>query len=724
MSSSEPGAARSLNPGAFVRHQLPTYLGIALAIAIIVVWAHWPALSARAYCFDDQDYFIDNPLIASPGLESAGRFFGEVFEPSTVRGYYQPLTMVSLMLDAAMGGSAENLRPFHRTSLALHVVNTLLLFVLMLQLFGRPWAAGLAAALFGVHPLTVEPVAWVSERKTLLTALFALASLVCYVRYTRTPGRAAYAGVVVAYVLALLSKPTSLPLPVILLLLDWWPLRRAGRRIVIEKLPLFAIAAVSAFVTYQSQARTFGILLPGGHSWAEIPLRFCHNIAFYLLKIVRPVDLSPHYPVPEPMGPWQPMVLAGVIVTALLAAAAVLSLRRTRAMACGMAIFVVGLLPTMQFVGFSGVIASDKFVYLPAVGVVMLVAWGLARGIGALEAGRHRGGAAIVFPVLLVIALEMSATRRQLGHWRDTRSLFAHMLTIAPKSDLVHLGLGIALVREGSAATAESHLREAVMLEPMRADSHVALGNLLSKANRHDEAIAAYWEAIRLEPNRAAAHLNLGAALAALGRSDEAIAAYREALRVNPEYAAAHRNLAGLYSGAGKVSEAVEHAITAVQIAPNDGATLFDAAVILSKAGRATDAERVYREVLRISASHSAARNNLAVLLAMQERYAEAETVLREGLARGIKDAALHNNLGIILDSVGRTDEAVEQFQTAVRLAPDFVDAHYNLAGVFAAQNQIANAMRHYREALRIAPGHDRARYRLEELEKLRPNTP
>lgn len=245
-------------------HRAILLTGCFLLILSIVAWAHWPALSARAYCFDDQEYFIDNPLVKSPGLDSAGRFFAEVFEPSTVRGYYQPLTMVSLMLDAAMGGSAEDLRPFHRTNLALHVVNSLLLFTLLLQLFNCPWAAALAAALFGAHPLTVEPIAWVSERKTLLAAMFALASLVCYVRYTRTRGRAAYAGVIVAYALALLSKPTSLPLPVIMLLVDYWPLRREMRRSVVEKLPLFAIGAVSAFVTYESQARTFGVELPGG----------------------------------------------------------------------------------------------------------------------------------------------------------------------------------------------------------------------------------------------------------------------------------------------------------------------------------------------------------------------------------------------------------------------------------------------------------------------------
>lgn len=712
-----------LNPPRFgSRTALPA--GLSLLIAVIVTWAHWPAMSAQACCFDDQEYLIDNALVRSPGLDSAGQFFAEVFEPSTVQGYYQPLTMVSLMLDAAMGGSADNLRPFHRTSLTLHVANTLLLFLLMYLLFADSLAAALAAMVFGVHPLTVESIAWVSERKTLMATFFALVSLVCYVRYTQRRERAAYACTILAYALALLSKPTSLPLPVIMLLLDFWPLRRSGRRVVTEKIPLFAIAVISSAVTLLSQARTFGVDLPGAHSWTDAPLRFCHNIAFYLLKIVRPVELSPHYPVPSPMDLSQPMILAGVIVTPILLGLLLVSLRHTRTIFSGVLIFVVGLLPTMQFVGFSGVIASDKFAYLPGLGIVMLLAWGLTRGIHALNAGKHRSAVVLIVPMLLVLALEASATRRQFGYWRDTRSLFAHMLTIAPKSDLVHLGLGIALAREGSPGEAETHLRAAVQLEPLRSDSHVALGNLLAAQNRHNEAIAAYWEAIRIEPTRAATHLNLGAALAAQGRTDEAIAAYREALRLRPDYAAAHRNLAGLYSRTGKVNEAAEHADAAVRKSPGDVSTHFDAAVIFSRAGRTRDAEQVYREVLRMDAAHLPARNNLAVLLAMQDRYAEAETVLREGLSKGLEDAALHNNLGIILDSLGRLDEAVQQFQAAVRLAPDYADAHYNLAGVFAMQNRVEDAMRQYREVLRISPGHDRARYRLEEFEKLQPNTP
>lgn len=724
MKNGELAAARSLNTGAPVRRELSAYSLIAIVIAIVVVWVHWPSLSTGAYCFDDQDYFINNPLVKSPGLDSAGRFFAEVFEPSTVRGYYQALTMVSLMLDAAMGGSADNLRPFHCTSLALHVANTLLLFVLMLQLFGCPWAAGLAALAFGVHPLTVEPIAWVSERKTLLATFFALASLVCYVRYTRARGRMAYAGVVVAYLLALLSKPTSLPLPVMMLLLDFWPLQRSGRRIVIEKLPLFAVGATSAFVTYQSQARTFGVELPGAHSWTEIPLRFLYDAAFYPLKIIFPLELSPHYPVPAAMDLAQPMVLAGVIVTVLLVVAIVRSLRHTRAIACGAAIFFVGLLPTMQVVGFSDVIASDKFVYLPAVGLVMVLSWAIGKLVAPSSHNQGRRALPVLGAAVLVIALEATALRRQLEYWGDTKALFAHMLSIAPNSDLVHLGLGMALKNKGETSEAETHLREAIHLQPNRAASHAELGNLLSAQHQYDAAIAAYRESIRIEPNQATIHLNLGINLALAGRHEEAIYSYREAIRLRPEYAKAHQLLAGLLLQAGDPAEAAKEALIAARLEPEDASVLFDTAVILSKTSHASEAERLYREALRLEPGRSDARNNLAVLLAQAGRYPEAEVLLRDGLAIHEDDASLHNNLGIVLDSTDRSEEAASEFEHAIQLAPNFADPHYNLAAILADQHKIAEAMRHYHEVLRIAPDHTRARQRLTQLEQLRPDTP
>jgi hypothetical protein len=212
-------------------------LAVSLAIVCFVVTAaHWPALSAKAISIDDDQYLVDNLLVQNPSIESARRFLTEVLEPSTVRGYYQPLSMISLMCDYALGGRPANLRQFHRTSLALHTVNTALVIVLLYLLFGRPLIAAGVGLLFGVHPMTVEPIPWVGERKTLLAAFFALWCLILYVRFARKGSRRVYFGCVVTYVLALMSKPTSTPLPVLMLLIDYWPLKRLNRRTLLEKL--------------------------------------------------------------------------------------------------------------------------------------------------------------------------------------------------------------------------------------------------------------------------------------------------------------------------------------------------------------------------------------------------------------------------------------------------------------------------------------------------------
>ncbi|MGB8226876.1 MAG: hypothetical protein WCE45_08460, partial [Sedimentisphaerales bacterium] len=288
---------------------LLTVLIIAVCAAVLIT--HWPALSAKAVSYDDEQYIFDNILVRTPGLASAWRFLTEVFEPSTVAGYYQPLTMISLMLDYALGGQTTSLLPFHITSLMLHIANTAMIILLLNQLFGRVWIAAAVGLLFGVHPLTVEPIPWASERKTLLAAFFVLWSLVLYIHFVRKGNRKAYLGCIVMYVLALMSKPTSTPLPLLMLLMDFWPLKRLKWQTILEKLPLFVIGAISAVITYVSQSLTLEVITPHAYGPMRVPFIVCHSIIFYLGKMVWPVNLSSHYPFPDPVGLSNPMVLIG-----------------------------------------------------------------------------------------------------------------------------------------------------------------------------------------------------------------------------------------------------------------------------------------------------------------------------------------------------------------------------------------------------------------------------
>ncbi|MHC4067344.1 MAG: hypothetical protein ACYSUI_22970, partial [Planctomycetota bacterium] len=288
--------------GRTVPGQTALLAGLVIAVAVIVLAVHWPALRAQGLSSDDGMYLTRNRLVQQPSWTSAGRFMNEVFEPSTVKGYYQPLTMISLMLDYAIAGQADDLRTFHRTSLALHVANTALVVVLVYLLFGQSWTAAIVGLVFGVHPLAVDPIAWVSERKTLLAAFFAFWCLVLYAGYVRKPNRKLYAGAVLAYLLALMAKPTSTPLPLLLLLLDYWPLRRLSRKAVLDKIPLIAIGVAFMAITIISQSRAAFVRMPGEETPGRIPLILFHNVIFYLWKVVWPVSLSSHYPSPRPMG--------------------------------------------------------------------------------------------------------------------------------------------------------------------------------------------------------------------------------------------------------------------------------------------------------------------------------------------------------------------------------------------------------------------------------------
>jgi len=551
--------------------------GLIAVVLCIVLAVHWPALSARAMSFDDSEYLTENLLVQNPGWTSAWRFLTEVLEPSSVRGYYQPITMLSLMIDYALGGRADNLMPFHRTSLILHVANTALIIVLLYLLFGRIWVAAGVGLLFGLHPMTVETIPWVGERKTLLAAFFSLWCLVLYIRFTRKGTWRLYLGSLAMYILAVMSKPTSLPLPLLMLLADFWPLRRWRWQAVAEKLSFFVVMGLFAIITYISQSRTAGVKLPAEYGPERIALTLCHNIIFYPYKMVWPVNLTSNYAFPESLGLSNPMVLIGVAGTCILIPLLVVSLRWTRAALIGWLFFFVAILPTMQIVGFSDVIAADKFAYLPSIGLLMLLTLFLGwlcgtNGVGKLTVRR----VAVVIIVLILAGAEAVATRRYLVHWRDTVSLYKHMLTVTPNAApvtpnaaLAHNNYANALLREGQLDLAIGHYRKALQVKPNDAVAHYNLGNALRAQGKLDESISHFRQALQLEPNFTDAHNNLGSILASQGKFDEAVSHFRHVLRIKPNLIPAHYNLAKVLGSQGNLDEAIEHLDKALQIKPD-----------------------------------------------------------------------------------------------------------------------------------------------------------
>jgi len=654
------------------------WLAVVLVVGVSVVFTHWPALSAKASSFDDEQYLHKNKLVQNPGWGSTRRFLSEVANPSTVKGYYQPLAMISLMLDYAAGGRPDNLVVFHATSLTFHVLNTLLVIVLLYVVFGSLWPAAIVGLLFGLHPMTVEPIPWVSERKTLLASFFALLSLIFYVRYARKGGRMVLVGCGVMYVLALMSKPTTTPLPLLFLLLDFWPLGRFGKRALLEKAPFLVVMVVFGVITIVSQGRTASVTMPTAYDPMRIPLILCHNIVFYLYKILWPVRLSCHYPFPVPLGVSEPMILAGLIGTCVLLPALIISLRRTRAFLTGWLFFFVGILPTMGIIGFTNVIASDKYAYLPSVGLLLVLAWLLGR---AWRRIRLSGVYTIVIcgVVMIVAVSESVATRRYLAKWQDSETLYGYMLDLAPAASPVYLNLGNTVLKQGRYDEAIEHYRKAVSISPMFVEAHYNLGVALSAAGRYGEAIEAYQSALRLNKNHTGVLSHLADALARSGQLDRAIALYNKLLAKRP----------------------------------NDTEILNNAGLALVKKGRVDEGIGLYNKSLEINPDSAEVLNNLGNALVVKEDFEQAVACFEKALALKGEFAETSYNLANTLRQMGRLDEAVGYYSEALRLAPDDADAHCGLGLVLAERKEYDEAAAHFRKAVQLNPSFSRAHYHL-----------
>ena len=491
-------------------------LGGLVVVCIIVAATYWPVLSAQAKFFDDNKYLTENELVRNPSWSSAWRFLTEVLNPSTVRGYYQPLAMLSLMADYAMGGRDDDLTVFHATSLILHLANTVLIVVFLYQLFANPWAAALAGLLFGVHPLTVEPVSWLSERKTLLAAFFALWCLIIYVRFVRTNDKKTYLLCMVSFVLALMSKPTSTPVPLLMLLLNYWPLGRLGKKTIVWTIPFFVVSGVAAIITCVSQGSTAVITMPMEYSPGQLLLMICHNIVFYLYKFIWPARLSAYYPLPDTFTLEHPMFLAGIIGTCILIPVLIFSLRWTKSLLVGWLFFFLAVFPTLGVVGFHRVIAADRHIYLPMVGLLLPLLVLLSRFFPTSMNIFSRRHVLVLATVLIIVAAEIFATRGYLVYWRDSVGLYSYTLTESPEVGELHNNLGSTLALQKKLNQAIPHFVKAVQLEPSNEKAHYNLGLALAQTAEFERAITHFRKSLELNPNSPYTMINLAYVLATI----------------------------------------------------------------------------------------------------------------------------------------------------------------------------------------------------------------
>ncbi len=681
-------------------------VGIVLLCAI-VAFVHWPVLSAQALNLDDGDFLRDNPLVQNPGWNSTKQFLVEVLEPSTVDGYYLPVSMISLMADYAAGGRADDLYAFHRTGLILHVANTALIAALLWMLFGHLPAALLAGLLFGLHPLTVEPVAWIGERKTLLAMFFALVTIIFYVRYTRARHWIWLVGATLGFLLALLSKPTAVPLPAMLIAMDYWPLRRDIKRSLVEKIPLLVLAGIFAAITLISHSRTAGLLESTQRGFFENLLLTCHLVAFYGQKLIFPTGLTSVYPPPTPISLSNPTILIGVLVTVVAIALLIYSSRSTRVLVGGAMLVVLGLAPTLGFVRYSWIYASDKYLYLPAVGILLAIAWAL-KTWWPKRTSRRNG---LVAVILIVCSLEAMGVRSYLTKWTDTKTLCEHMDALAPGTPQILVNLADAYEAEGRREEAIALYRNAVERMPEYALAQNNLGSMLAREGQFDEGILHLQNAIDLDPKYAPAYSNLALAFLATGQVTKAEAMCRKAIELKPEYPRPAFVMGNIQKKKGNLVVAIKSYRRAIGIDRDYAEAMQALADTLQLAGRAEESAGVYRKLLILDPQNAVAHHNLAMAIRAMGDHATAAAELRKAIELDSEYADAHNNYGVSLAALGQPEKAIEHFAKATQLSPDYAEAHHNLGLVYQRMGRHADATSSFARSAELSPDDSQAHF-------------
>lgn len=587
-----------------------------VVLSVIVLAAHWPALKSEAVFFDDGEYLVQNRLVKNPSWFSARRFLTEVLEPSTVRGYYHPLAMISLMFDYAVGGRVDYLMPFHRTSLCLHVANVLLVVVLFYLLFGRYLPALIIGILFGLHPLNADSVVWIAERKTVLAGFFTLCSIVLYLLFTKSGKKRFFLPSVAAYILAVMSKPTSIMLPFLLLLLDFWPLRRTSKRTLVEKIPFFIIFLAAGAVIFASQDRAANVTVPFDAPLVQVPMLLCHNIGFYLFKAIWPVGISAYYPFPEPFEFSHPSVVAGLIGTAVVFIALALSVRKTYALITGWLFFFVAILPAMGVLSFTDVIVANRFMYLPILGFLLptglFLRWLLYdRRTGLSLTLRWILTAAVV---VVLVCSQFRATFNYLRNWQDGEKLYRYMISVSPHSAKLYNNLGNVLP-DGDIEAKIRCYEKAIALDANQVRAYINLGNVYGRIGRADEAIDYYKKALMAPPDQAVryyiGYYNLGLTYAEKGDFKRAIACYEEAIRLKGDFVLGYEYWAVALANLGKIDEAIDKLSAILRIEPTNVKACCNIGILLEQQGKVDEAISQYRRALEINPGDNKARELL-----------------------------------------------------------------------------------------------------------------
>jgi tetratricopeptide (TPR) repeat protein len=671
---------------------------VALLLAAVTLLVYWPVSSQDYNPYDDPDYVTTNPPVLA-GLSRQGIKWA--FTTAHACNWH-PMTWLSLMMDVELFGPDASAQ--HIVNLLFHVANAVLLFWVLRQLTGTLWRSATVSAFFALHPLHVESVAWISERKDTLSAFFFLLTLLAYERYVRAarssrslapslsrPTLLYYCLSLLCFALGLMSKPMLVTVPFVLLLLDYWPLGRwqpgvgaTGavllKRLIWEKVPFFLLSAAVCVVTVLVQTKA-------AMSTAQLSTTARIENALvsygrYLGKTLWPEPLSLFYPLPERWSSGQ--VALGTMLLASLSALALWRGRKFPFLVTGWFWFVGMLVPVIGLVQVGSQSIADRYTYLPLIGLFIVVAWSVGGMLGRQRLAKGLAGGAAV----LTLAACAIQTRHQLGYWQNPEKLFRHALAVGGESLIPYADLASVLWHRGQTNAATAVYSRMLELDPRFVPAHMGLGFALAELGDFERAIGHYQKVLQADPSNLDARLDLAQALAAAGRSAEAISQYREVLRLDTNSLQAFFNLGCIFAHAGQLDDAITNFRRALQISPDVAMIHNHLGKALAAKGLTSEAIEQLNEALRLDPNLDLAHANLADLLVSQGNFEAADPHYRLALKSRPGDASLHRRMAETLAHEGKPTEAKLEWAEVLRLKPDDTDAQAQLRALDADGNR------------------------------------
>jgi protein O-mannosyl-transferase len=671
----------------------------AAALVIAVFLAYQPAWRS-GFIWDDDVHLLNNPVLKSGGLAGA-------WTPGSYINFW-PLTFTVYRLEFEAWGL--NLLGYHLVNIALHAAAALLVWRLLVEL--NVPGAMLAAAIFALHPVNVESVAWIAQLKGLLSLLFALVSALFYLQYDRKGCWWRYAAALAAFSLSTLAKGMVITLPVVLLACAWWRSGSLQWRDLMRVLPFVLIGALMAGVEVWTQSREGSDVVRTDSLLSRSAVAGC-AVWFYLGKLLWPLNLCFVYPRWKIDDGEVLSYLPGLLLLVIVFA---LALWRRRSWGRPVVMLIVCyaalLLPVLGFVNISFMqwsLVADHWQYAATI-VPAAVLTGAAANWAFRQPGRRPVAYALGLALLAAFAV---LTWRKSQTYADLETFWSDTLAKNPDCAPAHNNLGNILVARGQVEEAITHYRKALEIKPDYFDAHNNLGHVLADLGQIDDAIAHYRKALEINPDYAEVHITLAAALAGRGQFDEAIDHCRKALQIKPDHAEGHINLGAALAGRGQVDEAIAHFRKALEIKPDHALARLNLGKALAGRGQVDEAIVHFRKALEIKPDDAEAHNYLGLALGSRGLVDEAIAHYRMALEMRPEYASAHYNLGTALAGLGQVDEAITHYRKALEIKPDYAEAHNNLGLALAGSGQVDEGIAHYRKALETRPDYALAYFNL-----------